>query len=89
MGLASTLEEGLSPMTTKHEAILEENAKLRAALANLRDAMRAHDDKLNDDDQPCGAQSPTGDDYNDLFCLVLDALRDAGMSLTAGSTAQA
>jgi hypothetical protein len=51
------------------------------ALVVLRDAMTANDDAINDDTKPGGAHAPTGDDYNDLFDLVLDALKAAGIPL--------
>jgi hypothetical protein len=69
---------------TKHEAILAENAKLRNALRNLRDGMRANDDYLDDDDKAGGATAPDGDNYNDLFDLVQDALKAAGIPYREG-----
>jgi hypothetical protein len=55
------------------------DTKARDALIALRNGMRANDDYLDDDTKPNGAQSPTGDDYNVLFDLVLDALSAAGI----------
>jgi hypothetical protein len=52
---------------------------LRSALVNLRDGMRANDDRLNDDGKPGGATAPDGDNYNELFDLVQDALKAAGI----------
>ena len=53
--------------------------RARKALTALRDAMREHDDRLNDDAKPTGAQAPTGDDYNELFGFVKLALEQAGI----------
>lgn len=56
------------------------------ALARIRAAVKAHDDRLNDDEKPGGATSPTGDDYNDVFALIMDGapadpLRDSAPEL--------
>lgn len=59
--------------------------KARAALTALRNSMRAHDDRLDDDEKPGGAQSPTGDDYNYLFSIVQRALREAGIPYRDGA----
>lgn len=40
-------------------------------LATIRAAVKAHDDALNDENQDGGPQVPTGDDYNDIFSIVM------------------
>jgi hypothetical protein len=40
-------------------------------LAVIRAAVKAHDDALNDENQDGGPQVPTGDDYNDIFSIVM------------------
>lgn len=37
----------------------------------IRNRVRAYDDSLNDDGQRGGARSPTGDDYNRLFEIIM------------------
>ncbi len=63
-------------MTKENEAAIE-------ALIQLRDGMRANDEQLNDETRPGGPRAPTGDNYNDLFDLVQDALRAAGIAYEA------
>jgi len=55
--------------------------KSRKALVNLVRGMIANDDILNDDNGPNGSQAPTGDDYNVLFDLVMDAANAAGVPI--------
>lgn len=40
-------------------------------LSVIRAAVKAHDDALNDENQDGGPQVPTGDDYNDIFSIVM------------------
>ena len=42
-------------------------------LERIRAAVKAHDDRLNDDNKPGGSMVPTGDDYNDIFSLIMDS----------------
>lgn len=48
-------------------------------LEGIRAAVKAHDDKLNDENQRGGAQPPTGDDYNDIHALVMAGAPDFEM----------
>lgn len=59
-------------------------SKAREALIQLRNGMRGNDDWMCNDRKPGGATPPTGDDYNVLFDLVLDALAAAGIPYRDG-----
>lgn len=43
-------------------------------LSAIRDAVVAHDDRLNNGVGDEGPQSPTGDDYNTLFRFIIDGV---------------
>lgn len=38
----------------------------------IRAKLKAHDDALNNEDQEGGPQAPTGDDYNDIYRIVME-----------------
>lgn len=64
-------------MNTKHQAetILADDP--RAELAAIRAAVRAYDDRLDDKAHDgANAQPPNGDDYNELFGLVMNGAPD-------------
>lgn len=48
------------------------------ALAFIRAKLQAHDDALNNEDQEGGPQAPTGDDYNDIFRIVMEDRSEHG-----------
>ena len=43
-------------------------------LERIRAAVNAHHDRLNDEEQSGGAVAPTGDDYNDIFAMIMDGV---------------
>lgn len=48
------------------------------ALAIIRAKLQAHDDALNNEDQEGGPQAPTGDDYNDIYRIVMEGHAEHG-----------
>lgn len=53
-------------------AYLGRLALLGLDLEAIRAAVKAHDERLDDEEKPGGATAPTGDDYNDIFALIMD-----------------
>lgn len=47
------------------------------ALSTIRAAVKAHDDRLDDENQKGGPRVPTGDDYNDIVRIILSGAPEA------------